>query len=167
MNITVTDACRSDEPTLQNLLQLYTHDFSGFWAGTTKGDVQPDGRFPDYPLDDYWIQRSWSAVLVRCDACLAGFALVNDRGHSGKPVDRNMAEFFILRKYRGRGVGRAAAERIFAKYPGQWELAVARKNVAALTFWRAAIRSASHVTEFDVSSAEWNGPILRFDWLAG
>jgi predicted acetyltransferase len=103
---------------------------------------------------------------VRCDDCLAGFVLVNDRGHSGEPIDRNMAEFFILRKYRRHGVGRAAAERIFTQHPGQWEVAVARKNVAALSFWRTAITRASHARELDVNTAEWNGPILRFEWLA-
>jgi predicted acetyltransferase len=166
MNVTISDASRSDEPALQNMLQLYTHDFSVLWAGTSKGELQPDGRFPDYPLSEYWTVPSWSAAIVRCDDCLAGFALVNDRGHSGKPVDRNMAELFILRKYRGRGVGRAAVERIFSRHPGQWEVAVARKNVAALSFWRATTSRASRMCELDVSSAEWNGPILRFEWVA-
>jgi predicted acetyltransferase len=167
MNVTISDAARFDESVLQNMLQLYTHDFSELWAGTSKGDLQPDGRFADYPLGEYWLQPSWSAAIVRCDDHLAGFALVNDRGHSGKPVDRNMAEFFILRKYRGRGVGRAAAEQIFARHPGQWEVAVARKNIAALRFWRTTISRALQACELDVSSAEWNGPILRFEWVAG
>lgn len=164
MNVTLSDARRSDEPALQNMLQLYTHDFSEHWAGTSKGELQADGRFADYPLDAYWSEPRWSALIVRCDGCTAGFALVNDRGHSGMPVDRNMAEFFILRKHRGRGVGRSAAEAIFTRYPGQWEVAVARKNVAALDFWRATVGRASRLREVDVSGAEWDGPILRFEW---
>lgn len=163
-NVTVSDATRGDESMLQNLLQLYTHDFSEHWAGTPKGDLQANGRFPDYPLSDYWTRPRWSAALVRCDEQLAGFVLVNDRSHSGEPVDHNMAEFFVVRKYRGRGVGRAAAERTFTKRPGQWEVAVARKNVAALTFWRSVVRGATRARELDMSGAEWNGPILRFAW---
>ncbi len=162
MNVTISDAARSDEPALQNMLQLYTHDFSAFWAGTSKGDLQPDGRFADYPLGDYWIEPGWSAAIVRCDEHLAGLALVTDRGHAGKPADHNMAEFFILRKYRRCGVGRAAAEQIFARHPGQWEVAVARKNVAVLSFWRTTMSRTSQACELDVSSADWNGPILRF-----
>jgi predicted acetyltransferase len=165
MNVTIESATRADEAVLQNLLQLYTHDFSDHWAGTSKGDLLPDGRFADYPLAEYWTRPTWSAALVRCDDHLAGFALVNDHAHSGKPVDHNMAEFFIVRKYRGRGVGRAAAERIFEKHPGHWEVAVARKNVGALTFWRTTLKRASQVSELDVDNAEWNGPILRFTWL--
>ena len=163
MNVTLQDASVADEPVLQNLMQLYVHDFSEHWADTEKGDLAPDGRFEAYPLDDYWTRPRWSAAFVRCDGFLAGFALVNDHTHSGQPVDANMGEFFVVRKYRGRGVGRAAAAQVFARQPGQWEVAVARKNVAALRFWR---RAAPHAAELDLSSAEWNGPILRFEWPA-
>lgn len=166
MNVTLEEATPADAPVLQNLLQLYTHDFSEHWAGTTKGDLQPDGRFPDYPLADYGSRAGWSAVLVRCDGHLAGFVLVNDRGRSGEAVDRNVAEFFVVRKYRGRGVGRAAAEQLFARWPGRWEVAVARKNVEALEFWRRVVARAGGVTELDVRSTAWDGPVLRFAWGA-
>jgi predicted acetyltransferase len=167
MLVTVTEAVPSQDPVLQNLLQLYTHDFSEFWAGTSKGDLQADGRFGAYPLEEYWTNPRWSALLILSDGVLAGFSLVNNHAHSGELVDRNMAEFFILRKHRGRGVGRLAAEIIFSKYPGSWEVAVARKNVAALSFWRRTIGGTAKVKgvhEIDVSNEHWNGPILRFDW---
>lgn len=165
MNVTISGATRADEPTLQNLLQLYTHDFSEHWAGTPKGDVQEDGRFPAYPLADYGTRAGWEALLVRCEGALAGFVLVNDHAHSGEPVAHNLAEFFVLRKYRGRGVGRAAAEQVFARFPGAWEVAVARKNVAALAFWRKVVARAAP-RELDVRNAEWDGPVLRFVWGA-
>jgi predicted acetyltransferase len=167
MIVTVTEAPPSQEPVLQNLLQLYTHDFSEFWAGTSKGDLQADGRFAAYPLEEYWSNAKCSALSIWCDDVLAGFSLVNNCAHSGELVDRNMAEFFILRKHRGRGVGRLAAEIIFSKYPGSWEVAVARKNVAALSFWRRTIggtAKAKGLYEIDVSNDHWNGPILRFAW---
>jgi predicted acetyltransferase len=98
---------------------------------------------------------------------LAGFSLVNDHAHSGESVDRNVAEFFILRKHRGSGVGRIAAEIIFSQHPGVWEVAVARKNVAALSFWRRTVggtAKATGIQEIDVSNEHWNGPVLRFEW---
>ena len=167
MNVIVTEASNTQEPILQNLLQLYTHDFSEFWAGTDKGDLQADGRFANYPLEQYWTNANWSALTIECDGVLAGFAFVNDRVHSGEQVDHNMAEFFILRKHRGRGVGRIAAEMIFSKHPGSWEVAVARKNVAALSFWRRTVggtANARNVHEIDVNNEHWNGPILRLEW---
>jgi predicted acetyltransferase len=166
MNVIVTPALRAQEPIIQNLVQLYTHDFSEFWAGMPRGDLRPDGRFDSYPLDDYWIRPGWSAAFIFSNGVLAGFILINDQAHSGQPVDRNVAEFFILRKHRGHGVGRRAAEVIFSQQPGSWEVAVARKNVAAIEFWRKTIEApqASKVHELDVATDKWNGPVFRFEW---
>jgi predicted acetyltransferase len=169
MTVTVTQALPSQEPVLQNLLQLYTHDFSEFWAGTTKGDLQESGRFAEYPLSEYWINSGWSAFLIWTEGVLAGFALVNDRTHTGEPADHNMAEFFILRKQRGLGVGRLAAAIIFSTHPGTWEVAVARRNVQALSFWRRTVGGTIKATsahEIDMNTERWNGPILRFEWSA-
>jgi len=157
MIVTVTQALRAQMPIIQNLIQLYTHDFSEFWAGTSKGDLLPDGRFAAYPLDEYWTRPRWSA----------GFIVINDRAHSGEPVDRNVGEFFVLRKHRGHGVGRLAARAVFSQHPGSWEVAVARKNVRAREFWRKAICGTAHATdvlELDLENDKWNGPVFRFNW---
>src|SRR4051794_11589266 len=68
---------REHETTLQNLIQLYTHDFSEFWADTPKGEVQANGRFADYPLPDLWKRPGSSAKLVLIGSTIAGFSLVN------------------------------------------------------------------------------------------
>ena len=165
MVIRLERATHDQEPVLQNLVQFYTHDFSEYWAGTQRGDLQPDGRFAPYPLAEYWESERCAASLIYCDSALAGFVLVNDHGHTGQPVDHNMAEFFVVRKYRSRGVGREAAEQVFAARPGVWEVAVARKNVPALSFWRrvvGSLQSERELSEFDSNNELWNGPILRF-----
>ncbi|HEY2179824.1 MAG TPA: GNAT family N-acetyltransferase [Caulobacteraceae bacterium] len=152
--------------TLSNLMQLYMHDFSQFWGGTADGELGEDGRFGEYPyLDAYWRESGRVPLLIRAGGSLAGFALVNDASHSGRPVDRNVAEFFIVRKHRRGGVGAAAARAIFSLYPGQWEAAVARRNEGALAFWRQAVAghpSVGDLEELDLSDARWNGVILRF-----
>ena len=74
---------RAQAPIIQNLMQLYTHDFSEFWGGTARGDLNAQGLFPAYPLDEYWSQEHWAAMLIWCDRALAGFCLVNDRTHTG------------------------------------------------------------------------------------
>ena len=165
MNVEVLTAAAADRPTIQNLMQLYIHDFSEHWAGRSEGELLDTGRFPDYPLDPYWSDPNCVPLLLRSDGKLAGFALLNQAGHMGRPVDRNMAEFFIVRKYRRAGVGRLAAHQIFTRYPGQWEVAVARRNVAALAFWRRVIGLyplAIDIDESNVASPTWNGPLIRF-----
>jgi predicted acetyltransferase len=166
-SVLLTAALPGQAPIIQNLMQLYTHDFSEFWAGTTKGDLNPDGRFEAYPLSEYWSRPNWSALFIWRNQVLAGFSLVNDKTHSGQAANRNVGEFFILRKHRGQGVGQIAAQRIFSLHPGSWEVAVARKNVQAQEFWRKTLqnaRGAADVRELDVHSAEWNGPIFRLEW---
>ena len=150
---------------LTRMMQLYIHDFSEFWAGTPRGELKDDGTFIDYPLDDYWTEPGRVPLLVRREGYIAGFALLNTVTHSGRPADRNMAEFFIVRKHRRSGVGLAVAREIFSRYPGLWEVAVAHRNIQAQAFWRRAIGShpAVHdVEELDMSSAAWNGPVIRF-----
>jgi predicted acetyltransferase len=164
-DVKVELALPEEKAVLASLMQLYIHDFSEFWAGTPRGELQNDGRFWSYPLDDYWGEPKRVPLLIRRDGHLAGFVLINDVTHSGHDADRNMAEFFIVRKHRRSGVGRTAAQEIFSRYSGLWEVAVARRNVQAVAFWRGAIRShpaARDVAELDLDSEAWNGPIIRF-----
>ncbi len=125
-----------------------------------------DGRFDPYAyLDAYWSEAGRIPLLVRVGGRLAGFALINSHAHSGLTVDRNVAEFFIVRKHRRGGAGTIAAQTTFRRYPGLWEAAVARRNTAALAFWRRAVGGCpglSQLDELDRQTDEWDGPILRF-----
>ena len=158
----VTVALAEDRPAIANMMQLYMHDFSAQWADLPRGELGDDGLFDAYPLDPYWRAADHIPLLIRAGDNLAGFALLNAASHSGRTLDRNMAEFFIARKHRRGGVGTLAARAIFSRYPGQWEAAVARRNVDALPFWRNAAAHADSVEELDLNTPEWNGPVLRF-----
>lgn len=164
-DIDIALAQPDERSALANLMQLYIHDFSEHWSDTSMGDLQDDGRFADYPLDAYWREAGHIPLLLRRGGRLIGFALLNAASHSGRPVDRNMAEFFIARKHRRHGAGTTAAQMIFSRYPGLWEVAVARRNIGALAFWRNAIArhpNADAIEEADVTTSDWNGPIIRF-----
>lgn len=165
-NVELEPAGPKARATLDALFQLYTHDFSDHWAGTDRGELQEDGRFPNYPyLDSYWSEPNRWCCLVRVDGHLAGFVLINDVAHSGRPVDFSVAEFFVVRKHRRGGVGKAAARAAIAGRPGQWELAVARRNVAAQAFWRGVadeLGVPGTIEARDHDDDLWNGLILRF-----
>ena len=163
--VTLEPAGPEKRETLSNLFQLYTHDFSEQWADRRDGELQDDGRFPDYPwLDSYWRDPRREPFLIRVDGQLGGFVLVNEFSHSGLPIDHAVAEFFVVRKHRRSGVGRAAAFAAIRPRPGQWELAVARRNTAAYPFWQgvAAELASDGVEAIDRDDGLWNGPILRF-----
>ncbi len=103
------------------------------------------------------------ALTLASSGELAGFVLLDRESHSGLPTDFNMGEFFVARHYRREGVGREAALLAIQARPGQWELAVARRNTGALAFWRRiAAAAASEVEELDRHDPRWNGAILRF-----
>lgn len=150
--------------TIANLFQLYIHDFTDFWE-TRRVEIGEDGRFPPYPpLETYFREPDRSAFLIRADSHIAGFALLDTHSHSGEPVDHNMGEFFVARPYRREGVGRVAALSLIEERPGQWELAVARRNTGALSFWRGVADRAAlgPVDERDQNDESWNGAVLRF-----
>jgi predicted acetyltransferase len=138
MHIQVLAAQSSDEPLMANLLELYLHDLSGF----VPSDIGEDGRF-GYPyLAAYWQERERFPFLIRVDTKLAGFALVRQGSLlSGDPDVIDMAEFFVLRGWRRRGIGRTAAHALFLHFPGRWDVRVLEANVGALPFWEQIVSS--------------------------
>jgi len=127
-------ATYEQEPILANLLQLYLYDFSELLGL----DVESDGRFlyPHLPL--YWSEPGRDPFLVTVDGNLAGFVLVK----TGSEWDvRDMAEFFIMRRYRRCGVGTHIAHEVWSSLPGRWEVRVMEANVPAQHFWAHAIAS--------------------------
>lgn len=161
--IDLEPAC-DQRATVENLFQFYVHDFAEFWA-ERQVEFDEDGRFPAYPpLAAYWSEAGAEPYVIRVDGRLAGFVLIDRHTHSGLPVDFNMGEFFVARHYRREGVGREAALAAIRARTGQWEIAVARRNLPAQPFWRgvAAACASGAVDEIDQDDARWNGLILRF-----
>jgi predicted acetyltransferase len=52
-----------------------------------------------------------------------------------------MAEFFVLRNQRRRGIGIRLAHLAFQRFPGNWQVRVMESNSAACQFWQQAIES--------------------------
>lgn len=136
--VEVIAATVEQQPVLANLLELYAHDFTEF----LDLQLQPEGRFgyPDLPL--YWQEEGRFPFLVKVEGRLAGFALVR-RGSRVRaaPEVWDMAEFFVVRRYRKRGIGAAVAHEIWRRIPGAWEVRVLESNAPARRFWAAAIGS--------------------------
>lgn len=134
--IEVILAALEQEAVLSNLLELYIHDFSELHDC----DLGPNGRFGYSPLPLYWSDPDRHPFLVRIDGKLAGFALVK-RGSevSGNKSVWDMAEFFVIRGYRRRGLGTQVTHELWRQFPGLWEIRVMQSNVPACQFWTRAI----------------------------
>jgi predicted acetyltransferase len=134
--IEVIPAAPDQEPILANLLELYAHDFSEF-RDLELGD---DGRFGYQHLPLYWREPNRHPFLVRMDGKLAGLVLVK-RGSeiSDNETVWDMAEFFVVRGYRRRGLGTGIAHEVWRRFPGSWEVRVMESNHAAQQFCARAI----------------------------
>jgi len=67
---------------------------------------------------------------------LAGFAMVIDLPEAeGTETDFQMAEFFVMVKYRRSGVGRQAVFQTLDRHKGRWQLRRHPKNTASVHFW--------------------------------
>lgn len=131
MKIEILPAQVEDKPVLGHLLQLCLHDYSEF----NGKEVNDHGLF-DYPyLDYYWIEPGRYPFLVWVEGTLAGFVLVRQLEQDMAEPLWQMAEFFILRKYRRRGIGREVAHRVFDRFEDRWQVIPQEGNLPAQAFW--------------------------------
>jgi predicted acetyltransferase len=132
----VLPATKEEMPIVANLFELYAHDFSEFYPV----EPGPDGRFGYPDLQLYWSEPGRQPFLIRIGGKLAGFALVRRISQtSGNNALWDMAEFFVLRAYRRRGIGKKAAHSVWRQFPGRWQVRVMQANQAAHGFWQRAI----------------------------
>ena len=166
-DITVTPASEAERALIEGLFQFYIYDFSALEpADSERFEPGPDGRFAaSADLESYWRDDTRAALIIRRAGQPVGFALINALSHSGLPVDRNMAEFFVMRKHRRGGVASAAVRAILTRWPGRWELAIAQRNTGARAFWPLAVAATPGVSDLATLTGDgvhWTGPILRF-----
>ncbi|HKW48685.1 MAG TPA: GNAT family N-acetyltransferase [Gemmatimonadaceae bacterium] len=161
-------AIASDSPLLSNLLQLYIHDLSDVFPQVELGH---DGRYGYERLPLYWsdAQRRF-AFVIRCDGRPAGFVLAT----RGSPVVPDpdvldVAEFFVIRRHRRAGVGRAAAYLLWNLLAGKWTVRVLESNSGALAFWRDVVAEYSKGTasESKVAAPPNNWRVFSFECTRG
>ncbi len=136
MNIALAPVNLEEREILANLLEKYNYEFSQ----CTQVDVNPLGLYGYRYLDYYWTEKNRWAYFITVDSKLAGFALVNDLSEvKDRETDFQMAEFFVMHKYRRRGVGREAFLQIMMLHKGRWQMMRHPKNIASVQFWNKVI----------------------------
>lgn len=123
---------------IRNLYQFYAYESSD-WE---QEDVEVDGRFyiHDEHLARYWEEPQWSANLILADGFIAGFMLIERSELPGMEA-LELADLFILKKYRRRGLGRALATEVLMNPAHAWLVRFYREDEAALAFWRAVFEA--------------------------
>jgi predicted acetyltransferase len=142
----VLPASREQMPILANLIELYAHDFSEFHPL----EIGDDGRFGYAPLPLYWSEAGRHPFLIRLEGKLAGFVLVYNNG-----AVWDVAEFFVLRGYRRRGIGAQVAHEVWSRFPKPWQVRVLEANASGVRFWSDAIASFTGGPVTPVQKDRW------------
>jgi predicted acetyltransferase len=137
MGLEIVKVTENDSGILKNLMSLYLHDMSEF-ADFLK--LNPDGSYKYQNLHFYWEKDELSAFFIKVDSETAGFILSNRPPFVPGDCEISIQEFFILKKFRGKGFGMKAAAEFFKRFPGKYFIAQLRGNKPAIEFWRTVYK---------------------------
>ncbi|MBU0510530.1 MAG: GNAT family N-acetyltransferase [Chloroflexi bacterium] len=162
MEIELIEVKETDKSVLRQLIELYAYDFSEY----DQADVNEHGFYGYKYFDHYWTEEARHPFFIKVDEKLAGFVLINDYCYVLKDIGaKSIAEFFVMRKYRRKGVGRAVAFQVFDKFPGKWEVIQHEDNKPSKHFWEELIGEYT-TKNFKIEEVEtelWKGQALVFD----
>lgn len=159
MKVTIERVVFDKKPVFFNLMQLYLYDSSEYdgW------DISEQGYFRYGYIDHYWTEQGRHPFFIRVDGKLAGLAMIRTVfGDTSAQDYYSMAEFFVMRKFRGRGVAKAAATMLLDMFAGNWHVGQTSGNKQAQAFWRKLI---AEYTNGAFSEEEL--PDEDFPWLKG
>ncbi len=136
-----------DQQWIRDVYPEYLHELTDLTGGRT-------GVFPlfgehgsrDHELFARWFRdkNSHPLTILESDRPV-GFALVSRplMVAPGSLGEYRLADFYIRREFRRRGVGRLAATLIFSRFAGRWLVAETAGNHEAIAFWRTVIHHYS------------------------
>jgi predicted acetyltransferase len=136
--ILVRPALSTELACIENMMQFYNYDLSE----SLPVDFAETGLYAIQPKAQYWLKPGVAPFVIYVDGELAGFAVVDDEVIQPQS-QYNMGYFFIARRYRGRGVGKQVANKLFSQFSGAWEIYFYTTNETASKFWNAVIAKSS------------------------
>lgn len=127
-----------DKNIIYNLMQLYMYDLSSFEDETATFTMLNSGLYTmNKYIEKYWQDKNRHPYILKCNDELAGFVLYRFNEENMNEI----AEFFVLKKYRKIGAGTFMANKMFDLYKGKWEVSTLIKNEISQKFWRKTIKN--------------------------
>lgn len=135
-NIQIIPASIEQQPVIAQLYELYTYEMTDL----ADFDINDNGYYGYQDLPLFWNTPNRYPYLIWVNKKLAGFVLVQQ----GSQVDDNpdiwdIAEFFVMRKFRKSGIGQFVAQSIWTTHKGLWQVRVWDNNLTASRFWHNTI----------------------------
>ena len=136
LDIQIIPAQIEEQPVIKQLLELYTYEMTDL----ADFDINDNGYFGYVDLPKYWQDPNRYPYIVKVNKKLAGFVLIQ----KGSPLENDpeiwdVAEFFIMRKFRKNNVGQFVAQKIWHEFNGRWQVRVWDNNTIAHAFWETVI----------------------------
>ncbi|MCJ7452809.1 MAG: hypothetical protein MUO39_10110 [Steroidobacteraceae bacterium] len=151
MPVTLRDArdTPADREWIRAVYRSYLSELSANKSGLVPALGEWKEREGEFLVGWFGDTSSIPFIILQAET-RSGFALVTRvPSFPQRGVDYRMAEFFVVEPARRRGVGAGAAELLFSRFTGEWEIAEDAYNRPALSFWRRVIsrQTAGHYTE--------------------
>ncbi|WP_079413464.1 GNAT family N-acetyltransferase [Paenibacillus ferrarius] len=171
MNIEMSLVPYEEKSVLYNLIQLYRYDSSEFDGHV----LNHHGMYLYKYFDHQWTDEYRRPFIVRVDGEISGFVLISldvpkeYMKLSGAEKTNIVSDFFIMRKYRRKGVGRYVAYSLFEQFSGTWEIRQTAGNKPAYEFWKQIItqyKADDFYQEKILQNEKWNGPVFVFESAA-
>jgi predicted acetyltransferase len=152
MAISVRDTrgSRDDRRWMESVYRDYLNDLAPLGTGLFPALPEFGHREPDQ-FASWFADSSAQLLTILKDDKPVGFAMV--RSGRTQPdrdaLEFSMAEFFIARPWRRRGVGQEAVRLIFDRFSGRWHIKEYLRNPQAVAFWRRVVAdyTAGHYQE--------------------
>ncbi|CCN37702.1 putative Acyl-CoA N-acyltransferase [Vibrio nigripulchritudo SO65] len=137
MEVSLKQIEESSRHILENLFPYYIYDMSEFmgWNPNEEGHF----TYPSSNFDVYWEREDHTPFFIYVEGVLAGFVLV--RKYPNNQAVFDVAQFFVLRKFKRMGVGKKALHAVVDRFPGHWQIRVLIGNHGALKFWQSAVEN--------------------------
>ena len=145
MTVSLRDARTNsrDRDWIESVYRDYLDDLGLLNTGVFPALGEIGHREPDQ-LQRWLVDRSATLLTILDDQQPAGFAMVARQTQASRAADFRMAEFFVARGSRRRGLGRSAVRLIFDRFAGSWEITEFVHNKAAVNFWRTVLTDYTH-----------------------
>lgn len=148
---------------LKHLITLFLHDLSEF--NPDQEFNQENGLFEFDEFEWFFEKNGLSPYFIIFDNNIVGFILIqSDPFTNPDRYDYLVNSFFILKKFRRRGLGKQAAHQLFQQLPGRYVIGQLSNNDPAIAFWRSVYHYL-HV-EFEEREELDEGLIIKYQYFS-
>jgi predicted acetyltransferase len=161
MTVSVRDARGSaaDRKWVELVYRDYLDDLAPLNTGVFPALGEIGHREPDQFTRWFADPNAHLLIIAKVHEPL-GFAMVTPGapGVARTKAQFRMAEFFVARQHRRRGIGSSAVRLIFDRFAGSWEIIEYLRNPNAVSFWRKVV---AHYTAGNYVERVVNGEVRQ------